>query len=135
MIISNELHVFQHPTLLITSDHVQARLFVANQNILEEQGHVSLPHENTETREGTPLAPPEYNDESRLKHFVQLLCEQATALMGPHSIEVVDLVMPSEIEHLFRSHCDQDIKNKIKRTINHDLMKEDILKVVARLFE
>ena len=143
MKIPHGVHHFHHSTLLIVSDHVRAHFYLIHEDTLVHADEIIMPRERYQDNEGaavipsqgTPCNPKEKSDAPRLHHFIKKMCRKADALHDAHGIEVVDLVMPADLAHVFTDACSTRVHPKIRRTLHHDMMKKDILDVVKKLFE
>lgn len=135
---------FIHPTLVVASDHVVAKMFLAGGDGIEELDGVAEPREfNTdsegyftswdEARHGGPDA--DIADEPRLAAFAKKVADRVTALVREQGIAHLHLVMPTEVADLIQKDLPPDVKTKIARVRHLDLMKEDPLTIIRRVYE
>ncbi|MFH1621165.1 MAG: host attachment protein [Patescibacteria group bacterium] len=142
MKIPSSLQKFPQPTLIVTSDSIIAKLFLAGGDSFEELDSVAEPRENKqdsegyfasadESRHGDPAA--DSDDTARLKTFVKKIVEQIEDLVAHHGIKKIHLIMPAEVEHKLSQEISNQAGEKIGKKIHHDVMKEDAVKILERI--
>lgn len=131
MKLPQELQHFPKATLIVASDTVQAKFLLVGAEDLEELDGVSVPKEKGADGEGSIEFFP--NDAERLHAFVHAVVERIETLVRDHAIAHVHMVMPAEIEHEVSGHLANDVKEKIGKTVHHDVMKESYLDIVKRV--
>ncbi len=135
---------FIHPTLVVASDHVVAKMFVAGGDEVEELDGVAEPREKRqdsegyftswdESRHGGPDA--DIADEPRLARFAENVAGRITALVREQGLAHVHLVMPTEVSRLVQDDLPPDVKETVVRVRDLDLMKEDPLTILRRAYE
>lgn len=135
---------FIHPTLVVAADHMFAKMFLAGGDEVEELDGVAMPRERKQdsegffvsrdaSRHGSPDA--DTSDDPRLKAFTKAVAERISTLVKDQDIAHLHLVMPAEVDGLVQKHLPPDIKTKIVRVRHLDLMKEDTLTVLRRVYE
>ncbi|MFZ2804482.1 MAG: hypothetical protein WA001_04620 [Patescibacteria group bacterium] len=138
MQLPEHLQHFPHPALILVSDSVKAKFFLAGGDSLQELDGVFVPRGNEKTEpspDGKRIAgfDADVDDGPRLHDFIHQLVAKTDALVKQHGIAHIHLVMPAEVEHQFSGHLPKEDKEKIGQTLHHDLMNEDPLKIIERL--
>ncbi len=141
MQLPQELQKFPLATLIVASDSMTAKFYLAGGDAMDEIGALILPKEKSSDNEGSfassdgsrVAGPVEEDDTERLKHFVKEISSKISELVGKHGIEQIDLVMPAEIEHLLTETLSAEAKPLLKRILQKDLMKESTVELVTRL--
>lgn len=141
MQLPQDLQHFPTSTLLIVSDSIAAKFWLAGGDELEQIDSVSLPRERKQDAEGSYVSSDgsrtgdanEYDDTERLHQFEHLLVDKLNHLTREHGIARIHLVMPAEIEHAVAHHLPQDVAAKLAKPVHADLMKDDMLDVVRRV--
>lgn len=123
---------FVHSSLIIIGDSTQAKFFLAGGDELEELDGVAVPREERPDSEGKFSDEP--NDVPRLMQFVKMTAARTENLVREHGVAHIHLAMPAEIKHLLVRELPRDAATAVGRTLEHDLMKQDILDVIRRLF-
>ncbi|MBU1033206.1 MAG: hypothetical protein ABII13_04930 [Patescibacteria group bacterium] len=133
-----------HAVLIITSDNIISRFYLAGGDTIEEIDSVSLPSEFKQDSEGSftssdgsRVAGPDsdIHDTPRRKQFVKMMTEKTEELVRKHNIVHINLVMPAEVEHLFSDKLANDVKEKIMHVKHLSLMKENPIDIVRIIFE
>lgn len=131
MKLPQNLQHFPHETLIIVSDHAQAKFFLVGGDELQELDGISDPRERSSDREGKFVS--DISDAPRLSAFTKMVAERAEALCKEHDILHLDLVLPAEVEKPFLHAAPTDLKARIRKTVHHDLIQESPLRIVERL--
>lgn len=131
MKLPQHLQHFPHAALIVTSDHMVAKLYLAGGEDLEEIDALAVPADTFSDIE--KKFDSDVDDRPRLQHFIKQLAEKVEKLVRDHHIVYVHLVMPAEVMHRLTEHLTQETKGKIGRGLEHDLMNQPILQVVERL--
>lgn len=135
---------FAHATLILACDHIKANFFLAGGDELEELDGISLPREfrsdsegSFTSSDGSRVAGPDadIDDTPRLQHFIKRVADQTSALVRKHDIQNIYTVLPADLDHLLSAQLLQDIAAKRVRTLHLDLMKENPLTILKRIFE
>ncbi|MDO8583930.1 MAG: host attachment protein [bacterium] len=137
-----EIQHFLHPTLLILSDHVHAKIWLAHENELNEIGHILVEPETRTDREGGFMNPSTGAVGAAVKHdkehdheeYMKGLMHCFHEALKKQPITYIDLVMPPDLMHVFEAKLTNEQKTLINRRLDADLMKDDILDVVKRLY-
>ncbi|MFA5936044.1 MAG: host attachment protein [Patescibacteria group bacterium] len=134
---------FPHPTLLITADHMTAKLYLAGGDSIEELDGITEPrdiptdtHDSTSSGDGIRTSNPnaDNNDEPRIKHLIKRIAERMEKLVKEHNVGNIHLVMPADMLHPVKDHLSQDTIKLVRSETPGMLMKEDILDVIRRIF-
>lgn len=144
MILPEHLRHFPRATLVIASDTVLAKFFLAGGDSLEELDGVAVAREPLQDAEGTftssdgsRVAGPasDIDDRPRLERFVQEIVSRTAELVREHDIANVHVVMPPEVEHLYAAGLPADIAAKLGQRLHLDLMKYPPLEIIERLLQ
>ena len=134
---------FPHAALLILSDAITARFYLIGGDAIEELDGIAEPREFRQDSEGSftsydgsRVAGPDsdIDDAPRLKHFVRDVAHSLTDLVRKHDIAHIHLIMPSDVEHLLTKDLPNDMKEKIIHVLHKNLMKEDLLSILRRIY-
>lgn len=142
MQLPKQLQKFPQPTLIVTSDSVVAKFFLAGGDSLEELDGVSEPREKRtdsegyftswdESRHGGPDS--DLDDTARQKTFARKIAERIRDLVAHHGVAKIHFIMPAEIEHVLTLHLTKPEQEKIGKKIHLDVMKEDAVKIMGRI--
>jgi len=141
MFLPESLQHFSEPTLIVLADHIHAQFWLAHLMTLEQKDTMALPRErktdnetsfvNTDHGSGSG---PEPLDDDRLHHFIKMMADRLTPFISTNHAHAIHLVMPAELAHALKKKLSQDKLSLIKKELHVDLMKDDILDVVKRLF-
>lgn len=131
-----------HATLVIVSDHIAAKIYLAGGDAIEEIDGVVEPRESVEhddatsSVDGIRTANPhaDASDAPRLKRFVSRLSESITKHTASHDVANIHLFMPADVLHLLKDTLPADVSKHIRTETAAMLMKEDILSVLRRVF-
>lgn len=128
MLLPSELQKFSHPTLIVLTDHIHAKLWLAHELELKEIDHLDMPRERMTDREEIETDA----DPDRLHRMMKELASRIThhATNAQH----IYLAMKADIMHALEKELPSPTKNLINRRQPHDLMKEEMLDVVKRFF-
>ena len=133
MKLPQHLQHFPHATLIVISDQITAKFFLAGGEDIEELDALALPRDKRQEPEGPFGKISEMDDGQRLKHFMKQVADQITAYIRDHNVARFHLVMPTEIERLLSENLSTDLESKRGQTLHAALMKEPILKIIEKL--
>ncbi|MBU1348570.1 host attachment protein [Patescibacteria group bacterium] len=133
-----------HATLIVASDHMHASFLLAGGDAIEQVDAIAMPREKRQdsegyfrssdsSRHGDPNA--DTSDEPRLSAFTKAVATRTAELIREQDTAHLHLVMPKEVERLVRQDLPQDATKKIVRVRNLDLMKEDPITILRRVYE
>ena len=143
MRLPQHLQHFPEPTLIVLTDHVQGRFWLAHLETLEQIDQLALPHELKSDREGSfvntdhggSTSGPEPSDREHSNHWIHLMTEKIETVCQAKNIKQLDLVMRPDLLHALRAHLPQSISILIKTELGVDLMKMHILETLDRLLK
>lgn len=133
MQLPQHLRHFSDGALIVASDTVTAKIFLAGGDAVEALDGVALPKETGRDGEGSFEFFPD--DASRLRAFAKKLAVRLTALEREHKIPHIHLVMPAEVERFVTEELANDVATKIGKRIHVDAMNESPINIIERLFE
>ena len=141
MQLPQKLQHFPVPTLIVLADHVHAQFWLAHREELNQQETFSLPRERKTDHETSFVNTdhgggngPELLDDDRQQHFIRLVADHLASLIFKNHIQAICLVMKAELAHALKKKLSQDKIAMIKKELHADLMKDDILDVIRRIF-
>ncbi len=141
MTLPQDLQYFIHPTLVVLGDHVQARLWLAsNPTLTVVDGFSERPEFKSDregsfvnTDHGSVSAPEPKGEQERLRHLLKDMAEHIETQARKHEVQHIHLVMKKDLMNELERHMGNEIRSKINRRLDEDLMKDDILDVLRRM--
>ncbi len=133
MQLPTHLQHFPNGALIVASDTVTAKFYLADGDAIEELDGVTVPKETGQDGEGSFEFFPD--DAPRFRAFAKKLTTRITTLEREHRIPAIHLVMPAEIEHLVTKNLPRDVATKIGKKIHRDVMKETPIEIVKRVID
>ncbi|MEK7115778.1 MAG: host attachment protein [Patescibacteria group bacterium] len=133
MKLPRHLQHFPQSALIVTSDTVTAKFYLAGGDSLEELDGSALPKETGQDGEGSFEFFPD--DAPRLHAFAKQLAAHLTKLAREHTLPSIHLIMPAEVEHLVSKKLPPDVAKNVGKKIDHDVMKESPLTIVERVLK
>ncbi|MBE7436770.1 MAG: host attachment protein [Anaerolineales bacterium] len=143
MQLPKDLQHFPDPTLIVLTDEQEARIFLAGGDAYQTLDSLALPREFKSDAEGSFVSSDgsrvggpssDLHDTPRKEAFAKTVAEAITRYVREGHAVVVHLVSPPEMLHLIQARLPADVKPHIAKTLAKDLMKNDILDVIKRLF-
>jgi protein required for attachment to host cells len=136
MQIPEGLQHFSKPTLVVTADKFEAKIYLAGGDSIEELEGLAAPMERSSDNEATNYSPEsEMKDTERFKHFVKSLAAHFAEISRKHEITQIHLVMPAEVEHALDQELANDVKSLVGRKIHKDLAHQGLVEILKALFE
>jgi hypothetical protein len=130
-----------HPTLFVVADHIIAKIYLAGGDAIEDIDSLAEPRETTENDgyssvDGIRTADPnaDVDDTPRLKRLATHIAEHLSAHAKTYDAANIHLVMPADLLAIVKQHLSPEITKIIRSETTEMLMKEDILKVLRRIF-
>lgn len=143
MQIPDHLQHFHEPALIVTTDHEQARYWLAFEDTLEEVDTVEVrPTLDTDnegsfvnTDSGAVNAPEhEHVDRERFRKFIEAVSNRIIELVRHEdAARTVHLVAPADVAHALHAELPKDVEPLIAKEIHVEVMKEDPLKILERI--
>lgn len=143
MQLPKDLQHFPDPTLIVLTDEQEARIFLAGGDAYQTLDSLALPREFKSDAEGSFVSSDgsrvggpssDLHDTPRKEAFANNVAETITSHVRQHHASSVHMVSPPEMLHRIQAHLPADVKPHITKTLAKNLMKNDILDVIKRLF-
>jgi hypothetical protein len=137
------LQRFPHPTLIVTGDHITMRFFLVGGDMLEELDSLAEPRERRSDDEGSfsgsdgvrtgdPSA--DVDDTPREKKLMKRTADNIQKLVREHEVSSVHLLMPADLDHHLASELQPDVTQRLGKVLHVNVMKEEPLQMIERLF-
>jgi hypothetical protein len=142
MQIPKSLQHFPEPALIVTTDHVYARLWLAFEDSMEELEVLEMPQEEKSDHEGEFYNPdtggvhatePHTNDE-RLHKFIRVLAEHVSHLIrDDEAATSVHLIAPEDMMAALKKELAPEAANIVAKELPINVMKEDEVHILERI--
>ncbi|KAA0206044.1 hypothetical protein EDM68_03480 [Candidatus Uhrbacteria bacterium] len=142
MQIPEALQHFPEPALIVTADHVHARLWLAFEDSMEELETLEMPSELKSDNEGGFYnpdsggvnAPEPRLDEERLRKFIHVLAHRVNQLIRDEEAATsVHLILPDDMLAPFKKELAPEAANILGKEIRANVMKEDEVQILERI--
>lgn len=144
MQIPQALQHFAEPALIVTADHMQTRILLAFEDSLEEverleerptldtDNETSFVNVDTHGVNGPERS---HQDQERFRHFIQTVATRITKLVRDEdAARSLHIIAPTDVAHALRKDLPNDVADLIGKEIHADIMKEDDVQILERLF-
>ena len=133
MQIPESLQHFPEPSLIVVSDHMHAKLFLAFEDDIEEVETVELPRTELSDNEGKEIGQ-ERSDDERLHHFVKMVAQAVNVMIRDEEAAMhLHMIAPADVAHAIKHELAPEAASKLGKEIHADVMKEDEEKLLERL--
>lgn len=133
MIIPEALQHFPEPALIVTADHVHARLWLAFEDSMEEVESFEMPRTELSDNEGKEIGQ-EISDETRLHKFARMIAERVTHLVrDEQAATTVHLIVPPDMATLIKKDLAPEAMNAIGKELHVNVMNEDESAILERI--
>ncbi len=132
----------EHGALIVLADSVQAHLWYAAKDMMDEVGTIALPRTLDTDHEGSfvntdngSVSSVEPSDDDRLHKFIKQMEHEVETQIQTHPVKLVHLVMPARIAHLLRNALSPMTQKLIGQEVDHDLIKTSMTEVLEKIFK